>query len=76
MEGNTWPDGSAIPPSTFFQLISGQPKDDPHYTGAVPAIYVKDVGITCDPPPAGYTQQGYAGDELHVPGGVYPYYAP
>jgi hypothetical protein len=30
------------------------------------------MGITCDPPTAGYTQQGYAGDELHVPGGGLP----
>jgi hypothetical protein len=74
--GNTWPDGTAIVPGTFLYLIYQQPATDSHYTGATPAIYVKGKGITCDPPPAGYTQQGYAGNDLSVPDGLYPYYAP
>lgn len=74
--GNSWPDGTPITPGTFLYLIYQQPETDVHYKGATPAIYVKGIGITCDPPPAGYTQQGYAGEELSVPDGLYPYYAP
>ena len=74
--GNTWADGTAITPGTFLYLVYQQPATDAHYTGATPAIYVKGKGITCDPPPAGYTQQGYAGNDLFVPDGLYPYYAP
>ena len=74
--GNTWADGTPITPGTFLYLIYQQPATDSHYTGATPAIYVKGTGITCDPPPAGYTQQGYAGNDLSVPDGLYPYYAP
>ena len=74
--GNTWPDGTAIVPGTFLYLVYQQPATDAHYTGATPAIYVKGKGITCDPPPAGYAQQGYAGNDLSVPDGLYPYYAP
>lgn len=74
--GNMWPDGTAIGPGTFLYLVYQQPATDVHYTGATPAIYVKGNGITCDPPPAGYTQQGYAGNDLSVPDGLYAYYAP
>ena len=74
--GNTWPDGTAIVQGAFLYLVYQQPTTDSHYTGATPAIYVKGKGITCDPPPAGYTQQGYAGNDLSVPDGLYPFYAP
>jgi hypothetical protein len=76
VSGNTWPNGDPIPPGTFLQLITDQPKNDFHYTGAQPAIFVQGMGITCDSPPAGYVQQGYATDDMHVPGGVYPLYVP
>jgi hypothetical protein len=75
--GNTNPStGAALAPGTFVNLALGQPDADPHYTGAVPAVYVEGKGITCDSPPAGYTQQGFAGNAQHVPSGVYPYYVP
>lgn len=34
----------------FLDLELGQPALDPVYAGAVPAIYIEGVGITCDPP--------------------------
>ena len=75
--GNTNPfSGAAIPPGTFLYLFYNQPETDSHYSGATPALYIEGKGITCDPPPAGYTQQGYAGNAQHVPDGLYPYYAP
>lgn len=74
--GNTWPDGTLITPGTFLYLVYQQPATDLHYAGATSAIYVKGKGITCDPPPVGYTQQGYAGSDLFVPEGLYPYFAP
>jgi hypothetical protein len=40
------------------------------------ASYVKDQGLTCSPPPAGYTRHGFASAKLSVRGGTYPYYAP
>jgi hypothetical protein len=73
--GNTWPDGSGIAPGTFLNLDAGQPSTDANYKGATIASYVKDKGITCDAPPAGYTQQGlYDGPE--TANDLYPYYAP
>jgi hypothetical protein len=59
----------------FIDLEQGQPAADSHYTGAVPAIFVQGKGITCDPPPAGYTKQGKASPALDVPAGVYDYWA-
>lgn len=74
-QGNTRPfDGTPIAPGTFLDLVSGQPETDPHYTGATPAIFVEGVGLTCDPPPAGYVRSGLAGNDQHVGGGVYAYY--
>lgn len=40
------------------------------------ADFIQGKGLTCDPPPAGYTQHGFASEALGVPGGTYPYYAP
>jgi hypothetical protein len=71
--GNTHPDGTTIPPGTFLDLQLGQPDWDPHYAGAQPAIYVEGKGITCDPPPTGYTQGGlYPGGDAVA--GFYPYW--
>jgi hypothetical protein len=66
--GDTWPDGSAIVPGTFLDLVSGQVSDDGHYAGAVPANYLEGVGITCDALPATYARSGWMD-------GFYPYYA-
>jgi hypothetical protein len=40
------------------------------------ASYVKDQGLTCSPPPPGYTRHGFASAKLSVRGGTYPYYSP
>jgi len=45
--GNTWPDGTPIPPGTFLNLLAGQTSTDAHYTGATPAFWVEGVGLTC-----------------------------
>jgi hypothetical protein len=75
--GNTNPfTGAPIPPGTFLDLLAAQITSDPHYVGATPAIYVEGKGLTCDPPPPGYTQQGYAGNAQHVAENFYPYWAP
>jgi hypothetical protein len=67
--------GALLPAGKFLELELGQPAVDPSYTGATPAIFVQGTGITCDPPPAGYTKQGKAGASLNVPDGIYDYWA-
>ena len=74
--GDTWADGSAIATGTFLNLAMGQPLNDPHYTGATPANFVKGEGITCAAPPAGYSRQGFATSAMDVGDDFYPYYAP
>jgi hypothetical protein len=74
--GDTTPAGKPIPAGKFLNLSYRQPSWDYHYVGADPAIYVDKLGLTCAAPPAGYTQNGTAPDELHVPGGLYPYFVP
>lgn len=74
--GNTWQDGSPIAPGTFLYLLYGQPDTDPHYKGAGYALFVEGKGLTCDPAPPGYVQDGYAGDAQHVASGIYPHYVP
>jgi hypothetical protein len=59
----------------FLDLVYGQPAVDQRYATATPALFIEGRGITCDPPPAGYVASGFAGDEQHVPGGAYPFYA-
>jgi hypothetical protein len=71
--GNTYPDGTPIPPGTFINLLEGQPDYDPNYKGATIANYIEGMGITCDPPPAGYVRKGFA-DSDDVPAGLYPFY--
>jgi len=74
-EGNTHPfTGKAISVGTFLDLVTSQPLADPHYKGATPAIYVQGKGITCDPPPAGYVRDGFAGQAQNISEGLYPYY--
>ncbi len=51
----------------FENLLEGQPSFDPAYAGAVPATYEQGIGITCDPPPAGWVRNGLAMD-------FYPYF--
>jgi hypothetical protein len=73
--GNTNPfTGAALAPGTFVNLAQEQVTGDPSYAGVVPAIYVEGKGLTCDAPPAGYTQHGLAGDDQKVGSGLYPYY--
>lgn len=73
--GNTNPyTGAALTPGTFVNLAQAQVTSDPSYAGVVPAIYVEGKGLTCDAPPAGYTQHGLAGDDQKVGSGLYPYY--
>jgi hypothetical protein len=69
-------DGAALPPGTFLNLAAGQAAADPHFAGATPANFVQGTGLTCDPPPAGYTNHGYAGNAQHVAENFYPYWAP
>jgi hypothetical protein len=59
----------------FLDLVYGQPATDPTYAPATPALFIEGIGITCDPPPPGYVARGFAGNEQHVPDGVYPFYA-
>lgn len=76
VEGNSDPfTGAKLAPGTFVNLEQAQVTTDPSYTGVVPAIYVEGKGLTCDAPPAGFTQQGLAGDDQQVASGLYPYYA-
>ena len=43
--------------------------------GATKAVYVQGrAHISCDAPPDGFVQRGYAPTRLHVPPGTYPYY--
>ena len=72
--GDTTRAGKPIPAGRFLNLRYGQPGWDFHYAGATVAIFVAGTGLTCAAPPAGYKLQGTAPDELHVPGGLYPYY--
>ena len=74
--GNTWADGTPIMPGTFVNLGDGQASSDPHFVGATPAIFVSGKGITCDPPPKGFTHQGWATSAMQVDDDLYPYYAP
>ena len=74
--GNTAFDGSPLQPGTFLDLIVGEPAKNGHYTGAAPAIFVKDTGLTCGTPPAGYVRHGFAADAQHIGSGIYPYYIP
>jgi hypothetical protein len=74
--GNTRPaTGAALPPGTLLDLAEGRPASDPHYTGAVPAEYVRGMGVTCAVP------HGYAATGLTVgsgglgDAGFYPFYA-
>lgn len=60
----------------FLNLAVGQPNLDPTYSGAVPSIFVRGLGISCDPPPPGYTQQGRTTDNDNVGAGTYALWAP
>jgi hypothetical protein len=73
--GNSSDDGIPLFPGTFVNLDDGQINSDAHYTGATPAIFVEGVGLTCAPPPAGYTLQGLATAAMNVDANTYPYYA-
>jgi hypothetical protein len=71
--GNTWPDGTPIPPGQFIPMPLGQPDTDPNYKGATLAIYVQGFGVMCPPAPPGYVQAGlYNGPD--VPPNLYQYW--
>jgi subtilisin-like proprotein convertase family protein len=73
--GNTTPNGTAIPPGTFLDLAVSQPSTDSRYTGATPAYYYQDKGISCDVLP-GYTKTGeMVGYGGHGDPGGYTYMA-
>lgn len=74
--GDTDVDGAPLHPGTFLDLLVGEPAVDGHYTGAVPATFVKGVGLTCAAPPAGYVRQGFASGGGQPGTGIYPYFAP
>ena len=74
--GNTSEAGAPLQPSTFLDLVVGEPEKDAHYAGATPAAYVEGLGLTCSPPPAGYVRHGFASGAGQVGTGIYPYYAP
>jgi hypothetical protein len=78
--GNSNPNtGQPYAPGTFLELVFGQNLTDPHYLGAVAAIYVQGIGITCDPPPVGFAFDGATFvngmGEANFPNSIYPYYA-
>jgi hypothetical protein len=59
---------------TFTNIRVGlEPRASPANTVA---SFVKDKGLTCSPPPPGYTRHGFASEKLSVRGDTYPYYAP
>jgi hypothetical protein len=74
-DGNTGADGAKLTAGAFLNLRTGQPAKDAHYAGATLARFVEGTGLTCDAPPAGYVQKGFAGDAQHVPDGLYAYFA-
>jgi hypothetical protein len=76
--GDTWANGAVIPAGTFLNLATGQPSADSHYAGATPAIYLQGEGISCDAPPPGWKQDGYAGSggPSEQPDAIYPYFTP
>ncbi len=76
VSGNKAADGSALQPGTFLDLVVGEPSTNGHYTGAVPANFVKGMGLTCAGPPAGYVRKGFASGAGVAGSGVYPYYVP
>jgi len=73
--GNTSDSGAPLFPGTFVNLDDGQASSDPHYAGATPANFIAGTGLTCAPPPAGYTHQGFATGDMNVDANTYPYWA-
>ncbi len=72
--------GIPVSPGTALNLRLGQPKTDPSYKGATPALYVEGIGATCDPPPAGWTFDGStfvdgAGQAHGLENAIYPFFA-
>jgi hypothetical protein len=76
VSGNTGADGAELPLGTFLDLVVGEPARDARLAGAVPANFVKGVGLTCAPPPSGFVRRGFASSADNVRGGIYPYYVP
>jgi hypothetical protein len=60
---------------TYTQLVADLYPAGP-FKGAKPANFVAGAGLTCAPPPAGYTHRGFATPDMGVPAHTYAYYAP
>ncbi len=73
--GDTTDAGATLAPGTFVNLDDGQAWTDTHYAGSTPANFVQGLGLTCAPPPAGYTRRGFATADMNVDANTYPYYA-
>jgi hypothetical protein len=58
--------------------VSGAFEERPagRYPDATPATFVLGQGITCDHPPDGYVNKGFATPDLGVPAHTYPLYGP
>jgi hypothetical protein len=39
------------------------------------AVFIAGKGLSCRPPPQGYVQEAFATLDMHVPGGLYKYFA-
>jgi hypothetical protein len=53
-----------------------QERPSGRYRDATPAAFVVGLGLTCDPPPPGYVDKGFAPVELGVPENTYRLYGP
>jgi subtilisin-like proprotein convertase family protein len=74
--------GVVYGPGTFLDLQLGQPDTDSAFKGATPASFYEGIGLSCDPPPAGYRDSGTKVDQTGRPayfadaiyGGIYEYW--
>jgi hypothetical protein len=75
-------EASATPPNiswcilgNYFTLPQGLVPFGPQRSARI-AIFVDGKGVTCNEPPAGYIQHGFATADMGVPPDTYPYFAP
>jgi hypothetical protein len=73
--GATQPNISWCILGNYFTLPQGLVPFGPQ-SSARRAIFVQGRGVSCNQPPAGYTQHGFATAEMGVPPDTYPYFAP
>jgi hypothetical protein len=60
----------------LFSVATSQLHSPRGPRGSTLADYVAGTGLTCRRPPQGDHLQGYATAAMHVPYGIYPYFAP